>query len=78
MESSKAIKPKGLRPKGGYRTGRAKLYSGEGSSSALTPSDVNRLTCPKCEVILREPQQLTTCGCRYCAVCIEQTTSGDR
>ena len=62
----------------GYETGRAKLYRGVGSSSVLTPSEVSRLSCSHCEAVLRDPVQVTSCGCRYCSACIEQLTRGDR
>jgi len=57
---------------GGYNVGRATVYNKQGP---LKPSDQASLTCSRCKLILREPQQVTSCGHRYCRVCMDQLRS---
>ena len=57
---------------GGYNVGRATVYN---KHSPLKVADLASLTCSSCKLILREPQQVTSCGHRYCKVCIDQLTS---
>ena len=58
---------------GGYDVGTARVY---GSQGPLKPPGLLALTCSKCKLILREPNQVIVCGHRYCKLCIEQMTSG--
>ena len=58
---------------GGYDVGGAQVYSSQGI--ALKQSEQETLTCSKCKRILRDAKQVITCGCRYCADCIEQQTN---
>lgn len=58
--------------KGGYEiTNRMTLFTKNGS---IRPNDTEALKCGICSKILREPMQLITCGCRYCASCISDFT----
>jgi len=57
---------------GGYNVGGATVYNKQGP---LKPSDQASLTCSRCKLILREPQQVTSCGHRYCRVCMDQLRS---
>ena len=58
---------------GGYDVGKATVYS---KNRALSAVELSALTCSKCSLLLKEPQQVITCGHRYCKSCIEQLTSG--
>ena len=51
--------------------GRANLYRAR-SSALMTSTEISRLSCPNCKKILRDPRQVTVCGCRFCAGCIDQ------
>lgn len=62
----------------GYATGTAKLYSNAGSSAQLSESEIQLLSCPHCKLVVRDPRQVTACGCRYCAGCVEHLTSGSK
>ncbi len=69
--------------------GEVSIHSNEGfdvsnttvyhpSGGEMRRSDIATLECPKCMKILREPVQLITCGCRFCAVCIDSMLANDR
>ena len=57
---------------GGYNVGGATVYNKHGP---LIAADLASVTCSRCKLILREPQQITSCGHRYCKVCIDQLRS---
>ena len=46
------------------------LYNKTGQP--LGPSEIKSLECPYCNKLLRDPQQLLTCGHRYCKSCLER------
>ena len=48
------------------------------SGGEMRRLDIATLECPKCTKILREPVQLITCGCRFCAVCIDSMLANER
>ena len=56
----------------GYSIGDAAVYS---KSGQVKPSDLVALQCPLCELVLRDPVQVITCGHRFCKGCLEGVTS---
>lgn len=59
---------------GGYDVGGGTISNQHGT---LKPCDIAALTCSKCSYLLKDPQQVITCGHRYCQQCIEQMTNGE-
>ena len=57
----------------GYDVGKATVYN---KNRALSAVELSALTCSKCTFLLKEPQQVISCGHRYCKGCIDQMTSG--
>ena len=55
--------------RGGYDTGVAIVRASDGP---LSSTELSSLTCASCGLLLRDPQQVTTCGHRFCRVCIDQ------
>lgn len=58
---------------GGYDVKEATVYDSRGP---LNESDLKAVSCCKCELILRHPRQVITCGHLYCEQCLKQLMSG--
>ena len=56
---------------GGYDLYGVDLYNKVGKK--LSPLDIESLKCSSCQKLLRDPQQLTGCGHRYCKSCLYQS-----
>lgn len=57
----------------GYDVSNTTVYN---KNSPLKPVELDTLTCPACEKVLKEPVQVIACGHRFCKGCISALTSG--
>ena len=57
----------------GYDISGTVVYSRDGHQ--MKSSDLAAIKCPLCELVLRAPVQVITCGHRFCKGCLELKTS---
>ena len=57
----------------GYNINDTVVYSKDGHQLKLR--DLAALQCPLCELVLRDPVQVITCGHRFCKDCLDLKTS---